>query len=279
MNCDTRVMTRWPGNATTVVAVTVHVDGPAIQAGEGVPPLGTHSRGRYAMRAGVWRYLEMLERLGVPATFFSCGHDVEHYPHVFTAIHRAGHEIAAHGYQHEAWAPGECEPALLEKTHRIITDLIGDPPVGWCSPSGRKSRLTIPVLRRLGYWYDASEKDFDLPYLLDGAEATDVRPGFMVLPNNTTSLDDFPLYTTGQALAPEVLENWIEEFEAIHQHEGYLQLTIHPKAGGGSGTPARARTVERFIEYMARHRGVRFMTLRDLAGHCLKHPDQWRSEK
>lgn len=76
--------------------------------------------------------------------------------------------------------------------------------MGWCSPSGRKSALTLPTLRRLGCRYDAREKDEDLPYLpsIDGSPATD----FIILPNNTVSLDDAPLYVQGQATVAQVTQ-------------------------------------------------------------------------
>jgi peptidoglycan/xylan/chitin deacetylase (PgdA/CDA1 family) len=52
----------------------------AYRSGGGIEPLGIHSIGRYAMRRGVPRYLDMLDRNGVPATFFFvCGHDAKHY--------------------------------------------------------------------------------------------------------------------------------------------------------------------------------------------------------
>ncbi|WZB74870.1 polysaccharide deacetylase family protein [Achromobacter insuavis] len=147
-----------------VVCVTVHVDGPAVEVGrKQFPGAGIHTAGRYAIRRGVPRHLEILARHAMPATFFACGYDVEHYPDTFRAILAAGHEIAAHGYLHEAWDLGEDEPALLEKTHTLIQRQLGVTPVGWCSPSGRKSHRTLPTLRRLGYCYDASERDRDRP--------------------------------------------------------------------------------------------------------------------
>ncbi|CAB3819982.1 hypothetical protein LMG26846_00419 [Achromobacter insuavis] len=256
-----------------VVCVTVHVDGPAVEVGrKQFPGAGIHTAGRYAIRRGVPRHLEILARHAMPATFFACGYDVEHYPDTFRAILAAGHEIAAHGYLHEAWDLGEDEPALLEKTHTLIQRQLGVTPVGWCSPSGRKSHRTLPTLRRLGYCYDASEKDRDRPYL--PAEGDD---GFVMLPNNTVSLDDYPFYFTGHSLAAEACDNWIEEFEALRQAEGYIHLTVHPKAAGGSGTPARAAAMDRFLAYVGAQRDVHCMTLAALARHCLAHPAAWRT--
>lgn len=256
-----------------VVCVTVHVDGPAVEVGrKQFPSAGIHTAGRYAIRRGVPRHLEILARHAMPATFFACGYDVEHYPDTFRAILAAGHEIAAHGYLHEAWDLGEDEPALLEKTHTLIQRQLGVTPVGWCSPSGRKSHRTLPTLRRLGYCYDASEKDRDRPYL--PAEGGD---GFVMLPNNTVSLDDYPFYFTGHSLAAEACDNWIEEFEALRQAEGYIHLTVHPKAAGGSGTPARAAAMDRFLAYVGAQPDVHCMTLAALARHCLAHPAAWRT--
>ncbi len=256
-----------------VVCVTVHVDGPAVEVGrKQFPSAGIHTAGRYAIRRGVPRHLEILARHAMPATFFACGYDVEHYPDTFRAILAAGHEIAAHGYLHEAWDLGEDEPALLEKTHTLIQRQLGVTPVGWCSPSGRKSHRTLPTLCRLGYCYDASEKDRDRPYL--PAEGGD---GFVMLPNNTVSLDDYPFYFTGHSLAAEACDNWIEEFEALRQAEGYIHLTVHPKAAGGSGTPARAAAMDRFLAYVGAQPDVHCMTLAALARHCLAHPAAWRT--
>jgi peptidoglycan/xylan/chitin deacetylase (PgdA/CDA1 family) len=260
------------GEVHVVACVTVHVDGPAVEVGRKQYPMGPFTAGRYAMRRGVRRHLDILARHGVPATFFACGHDVEQYPDLFREILREGHEIAAHGYVHEGWELGAEEPALLAKTHRILQDMLGVEAVGWCSPSGRKSALTLPALRQLGYRYDASEKDLDRPYMV--AQDADGQ-GFVMLPNNTVSLDDYPMYFTGGALASEVYDNWVQEFDAIRQAEGYLQLTVHPKAGGGSGTPARAAVVDRYLAHLTSQTDVHFMTMQSLAEHCLAHSASW----
>ena len=259
--------TRWPKGARAVVNITIHVDGPSVEAGRGQTPLGINSRGHYAIRRGVYRYLDMLARHGIPATFFCCGHDGEHWPGIVRDIHAAGHEIAAHGYRHEGFDLGDREPELLEKTHRILTGITGIPPVGWCSPSGRKTTLTLPTLRRLGYRYDTSEKDEDLPYLLDDR--------FAILPNNTVSLDDFPLYHSGHALPSEAGRNFIEEFDALVEGDGYIHFIVHPKAGGGSGSPARAAQIDRFLAHCRSRSDVAFLTCRELADHCLSDPQRW----
>ena len=46
------------------------------------------------------RYLDALDDLGVPATFFLCGREVARRPHLVREYRRRGHQIASHGYDH-----------------------------------------------------------------------------------------------------------------------------------------------------------------------------------
>lgn len=265
---------RWPGGARCVVAITMDFDGPSVEVGRKLLPLGVHSHGRYSAKCGLPRYVALFAQLGIPATFFVPGYDAEAHPEVVRDIARAGFEIGTHGYLHEGWDLGDAEPALLEKTHGIVGDIIGKAPVGWRSPSGRKSTTTIRTLRRLGYRYDSSDKDADLPYLpaVEGTTLDD----FVSLPNNTSSLDDFPFYRVSYTPASEVLQHWQEELDAVWREGGYYNLTLHPRTGYGSGSPARARAVAGIIEYARSLDGVRFVALGELAEWCLADPARWQ---
>lgn len=251
-------------------------DGPSVEAGRGEAPLGVKSHGRYAAKCGIPRYLDLFARQAIPVTFYVPGYDAEAYPAVVTAIAQAGYEIGAHGYRHEGFDLGEEEAHYLDRTHRVLTEVAGQSPKGWRSPSGQKSVRTIRTLRRLGYVYDASDKDFDLPYLAqyDGEEHRD----FIVLPNNTSSLDDFPFYRVSYTPPSEVLAHWIQEFDAIYREGGYFNLTLHPRAGYGSGSPARARIVDQLIGHIKHGDNVRFVGMLELAEWCLASPEDWRRD-
>src|SRR5688572_3619445 len=47
------------------------------------------------------RYLDCLEDLGVPATFFLCGEHADARPELVREYVRRGHQLANHGYNHE----------------------------------------------------------------------------------------------------------------------------------------------------------------------------------
>lgn len=259
--------TRLPDELRCAVTLGVDFDGPSHEVGRGIAPLGTHSWGRYSARCGIPRHIDMLQRQGVPCTFFVPGYDAECHPDVVQAIDRAGFEVAAHGYLHEAWDLGAGEEAeLLRRTDRILRDLTGKPVLGWRSPSGRKTPTTMRVLKSMGYIYDSSDKDYDLPYRLRFGSGPD--DWILELPNNTYSLDDFPFFKFSYTPPSEVLAQWKSEFDAIYGADRFLVLCVHPRSGWGSGTPARTRILEQFIEYMKQHDGVQFFSSAQFAQLC-----------
>jgi len=260
---------RWPGDARCVVAFTVDFDGHGNEVGRDQDPVGVRAAGGYSARRGIPRMLDIFARHGIPATFFVPGYDAEQHPDTVRAIVAAGHEVAAHGYVHEGFdlLPDEEERRLL-KTHHLLSELTDTPPLGWRSPGGKKSSITLAVLRDLGYLYDSSDKDHDQPYpaIVEGRQTT----GMVELPNNTSSLDDAPLYVHGALTPMEMLELWKAEFDSIYHERGYFNLTYHPRAGFGSGTPARARVIDRLLAYIGSFPDVHITRMADLARWCLE---------
>src|SRR5699024_4029188 len=81
------------------VAVTINVDieWGHINAAGAAGIFGKYGYGRYGMREGFWRLLDMLRVESVPATFFVASDDAERHPGVVAEILSAGHEVAALG--------------------------------------------------------------------------------------------------------------------------------------------------------------------------------------
>ncbi|HXD40115.1 MAG TPA: polysaccharide deacetylase family protein [Ramlibacter sp.] len=262
-------MAIWPDGVRCLVAYTVDFDGMGNEVGKGLLPYGAHSAGRYSARRGIPRHLDMLERLGIPATFFVPGYDAECYPQTIRDIAAAGHEIGAHGYVHEGTLlPPEEERRRLALTHGILAGLTGKPPVGWRSPSGQKTVVTLPVLHELGYLYDSSDKDADTPYTIKLAGGKSL----VEIPNNTYSLDDFPFYNFSMTPVSEVAAQWKEEFDARFALGGFFMLTVHPRAGWGSGTPSRVKAIEDVLRHVKQHEGIRFANLGTVQQIVASHP-------
>jgi polysaccharide deacetylase family protein (PEP-CTERM system associated) len=110
--------------------------------------------------------LDLLDELGVSATFFVAGVTAERHPGALAAVVARGHEVGCHGYDHlRAYrqTPNEFRRDVVRCVD-VIQRICGITPVGyrapWCSIT-RDSLWAHDVLRELGFRYDSSL--FDSP--------------------------------------------------------------------------------------------------------------------
>ncbi|HDG98565.1 MAG TPA: DUF3473 domain-containing protein [Desulfobacterales bacterium] len=104
------------------------------------------------------RLLEILERNNTKATFFVLGWIADKVPKLIKEIHRAGHEIASHGYEHELIYK-QTPKAFQEDIHRskrLLEDLTGEVVLGYRAPSFSITETAIEVLVEEGFVYDSS---------------------------------------------------------------------------------------------------------------------------
>lgn len=108
------------------------------------------------------KVLDLLQLVGVKATFFVLGAVAEQFPQLIELIAAQGHEIASHGWSHSLVT--ELTPTAfedeLERTASLLEQLTGQRPYGFRAPRWSLSRAATPwafeVLARLGYRYDSS---------------------------------------------------------------------------------------------------------------------------
>lgn len=113
-------------------------------------PLGRH----YSVTHALPRVLELLEEFELRATFFVEGINAELYPAALREIDVSGHEVAYHGWSHEAWADLDesRERDLLGRGVESLTSL-GLRPVGFRPPGGRLGASSLEALRQTGFTY------------------------------------------------------------------------------------------------------------------------------
>src|SRR5438270_13543794 len=94
---------RWPKEVRLPVVLNFeHQAGEAAPMRPGDrPQANVRDQMEYGARRGIWNILEMLDTLGITATFFVNGVTAEEYPEGVRAAHGAGHEIAGMGYNLE----------------------------------------------------------------------------------------------------------------------------------------------------------------------------------
>lgn len=247
---------------TTLVTVNVHGLGPEAATAPEEELFGRLAHGRYTYRIGLARVLESLRRSEIRATFFWPVFEAERCRALLEQCLADGHEVAAHGLAFEDHIGlGEREDAVLEEAHARLTALCGTAPVGFRAPTGTLSDRTIPILRRLGYRYDSSFIDDDVPYPLDG----DGGAGMVELPvsEGLTDATHFGRRMTQSRAEAFLVEAW----DALLATDGYACLTLHPRADIGIGRAARITMIERLFE-RARARGSDFRLCRDVAAEA-----------
>lgn len=214
------------------------------------------------------RIVEVLNSLGIRQTFFVCGWCIDRYPAMCEPVVAGGHEIAYHGYLHEA--PNELTPEQeLDELHRgieLIERFAGSRPTGSRVPYAALSSRSAAWLVEEGFLYDSSLLSDSVPFVVEAGGGELIE-----LPIDMT-LSDWPHYafvpdlgTFNQPKSPSAaVELFRAELEAARELGG-LWITIwHPHV---SGRPARLLAWAELVEEMLGHGDVWFATLDEIARH------------
>jgi len=133
-----------------------------IEAANGLavsPELKAHYRER--LEPSTRWILDQLDEAGAKATFFIVGEIAEHNPGLIRNIHRAGHEVASHGWDHRrvlTMTPEEFR-FDLRQSKDALEQVIGAEVAGYRAPTFSITRETpwaIDVLVEEGFVYDSS---------------------------------------------------------------------------------------------------------------------------
>jgi peptidoglycan/xylan/chitin deacetylase (PgdA/CDA1 family) len=251
------------------------------------------SRGMFAGEVGVPRILELLRRNNLTQTFFWPGHSIETFPDQFDACVAAGHEIGVHGYSHEnpIAMSRDQESEVFDYCVDLIVKRTGHRPTGYVAPWWEFSTVTNELLLERGIKYDHSlmHRDFE-PYYVrvgdswtkidyDAASAREwMKPlvrgqetDLIEIPANWY-LDDLPpmmfVKTSPNShgfVSPRDIEaTWRDQFDWVYRESDYaaFTMTIHPDV---SGRPQVLMALERLIEHISSHDGVRWSTFDAIA--------------
>jgi peptidoglycan-N-acetylglucosamine deacetylase len=260
----------WPGGAQVAVALSFDSDHESGELREGGSSPGRLSQGQYGNRVGVPRILDLLERHGVPASFYVPAVIALLYPEEQRRVVAAGHEIGIHGWIHErnSILDYKDERELMFRSAETLARITGKPPVGMRTPSWDFSQHTLAIVRELGLLYDSSLMADDEPYeLVEDGKAT----GIVELPVEWIR-DDAVYFNMNRfsALRPytppsAVLEIFQSEFDETVKEKGLFLLTMHPHY---IGHRSRLALLDRLITHIKSVPGVWFATHAQVAEYC-----------
>ena len=249
-------------------------------------------RGIYAGEVGSRRLLKMLKREGLPATWFIPGHSAETFPDTVRDILEAGHEIGAHGYSHEnpVDMTEQQERDVMEHSLEVLHKLTGKQPRGYVAPWWEMSSRTADLLKEFGFDYDHSQSHSDfVPYYARVGEkwtnidySKDAAEWMKPMEFGPTVdlveiaanwyVDDLPPMmfikkspnSHGFVNPRDIEELWRDQFDWVYRELDYavFPITLHPDV---AGRPQVLLMLERLIEYIRSHEGVKFMDFQSIA--------------
>lgn len=261
----------WPGEMKCVAMLTFDLDGVSSwlrrdATYSNFPSL--MSMAEYGPSVATPRILDLLDKYDIKSSFYVPGFVAETHQALIKEIFDRGHEIGHHGYMHEAPATmsNDEEEDVLKKGIDILSNITGESPAGYRSPSWELSSVSLELLSKYKFKYDSSMMGDDAPYILE-SEAFNGR--LIEIPIHWV-LDDAPNFVyapsanrMGPMRSPEeVYMAWAAEFEGLYHFGRSFNLTMHPQY---IGRPGRLRMLEKLIKYINTFDSVEFMRVDSVA--------------
>lgn len=225
--------TKWKNDARLAVALAFDSDHETSELRDGGKSIGRLAWGQYGNRIGIPRILSLLERHGVPASFYVPAVTALLHPDEQRAITAAGHEIGVHGWIHElnSVLNYKDERDLMERSIDTLEKICGVRPKGLRSPSADFSENTLQLLVELGFTYDSSLGADDDCYelMLNGKPSGVVEIPFEWVRDDAV----YFMMHRHQGLRPytppsDVFDIFRRELDAAHAEGGLFELTMHP---------------------------------------------------
>ena len=265
----------WPGGARLAVWVNVNLeffplDEPVPQSSGRVPDIPAWSRTDYGNRVGVFRVMEVLDRLGVPGTAALNAEVCEHHPRIVERARGLGWGVIGHCQSNSRplnEIPADRERAVIAATLATIERAWGVRPTGWLGASMAETWDTLEHLAAEGIIYTADWLNDDQPFLLDVPR----RGGgpMVALPFGGETHDKGAFQRRGYRPA-DYADMLRRAFDTLYREgEGsgrVMPIAIHPFV---IGVPHRIGALEEALSYIRGHEGVWCATADDIVSAYL----------
>jgi peptidoglycan/xylan/chitin deacetylase (PgdA/CDA1 family) len=268
----------WPGGARVAFYVGLNLESfvpgvpsTSIQPGRTMVPDPLNEGWRdYGQRVGVWRIIEALDAVGLPASALLTSDLVERFPPIVAAGLERDWAWLGHGKNlsmtHDALSPDD-ERAVIAEVAETIERACGTRPRGWMGPGLTASFDTPRLLREAGFDYLLDWTNDDQPYPLSGV------PGLLSVPYSV-ELNDFALFLHRGFTGPEfvtVVRDQLERLarDAENGSGRVMALGLHTFI---SGQAFRTKYIEEAIAHVVEHPAVWATTSDAIAAHYVSAP-------
>lgn len=217
----------------------------------------------YAVRVGIWRMIETLDRFKMRASVLLNADVCDHYPQIIEAGKKRNWAWLAHGKNNSIFQAGmtaEEEAKYLKSVVDTIANATGHSIKGWLGPALTETFETPRLLKELGLSYVldwcADEQPFPLKV-----------PGMMSVPYSI-ELNDVTMFVAKSLTGEDFYRIVVDQFDQLYKEGAatgrVMALCLHPFI---VNQPFRHKYLERALEYIASHDGVWLTTSDEIAAH------------
>jgi allantoinase len=256
----------WPGGKRLAVYIALNIEQFSYGEGKGAaiapPDQATsdsiYSWRDYGNRVGIWRLLELLDEINLPAEAQINTAIYEHCPDIPEALRKRKVEILGHGISN-SFEQGEW-PEAQEAAHiREVTDFLtareGQAPAGWMSPWLSNSGLTPDLLQEAGYRYFMDWTCDDQPIWMTTRNGRILAMPYPIEANDTRGIVWYR-YTSSE-FADMIIEGFDEMLRQSKKQPLVCPISLHPFV---VGRPYRLGPLRRAFEHIAAHRDEVWIT-------------------
>lgn len=232
-----------------------------------IPDYPNYSWREYGQRVGLWRLIDIFDKLGVPASCTANAVTFQRRAAMTDAVRERGWELLAHNYEQGELLTDFAddigkERDIIRRSVQIFADSMGYKPRGWLSSSLRGTLHTPQILVEEGFHFYCDIMNDDQPYWIK------TPAGPIVATPYSNVINDFTILTRNNRTTDQFRDILIEELDVLHE-EGATQARImnvglHPHV---SGRAHIVRAIREFLQHAKTMDGVWFATREEVANH------------
>ena len=220
----------------------------------------------YGNRVGIWRIMDLLNKLNLRASPTLNTDICEHHPQIVQEGMKLGWEFLGHNKtntQRLTEMDAATERQTIEDCARRIEQMTGVRPRGWLGAGLAETWNTLDNLIDSGFQYVADWTNDDQPYTMtmdDGRKITSVPYSYEV--------NDSPFLYYRNGTIDEFEKLIKRQFDVLYEegaHSGrVMAICLHPYI---IGVPHRIKALESALRYIQSHDQVWYATGSEIAAH------------
>lgn len=207
----------------------------------------------YGNRVGVWRLMDLFDRLHLPVTVSLSLSVLDLYPELAEAMIEREWEFMSHGLYNTRYhwnLSDDEEREAIEECQAIHVRHTGRRLKGWFSPAASNTVRTPDLVAESGIEYLCDLYHDDQP------TPVNVRKGQLISLPYSMEINDSIAWRRGQE-AEAFARKICDEFDVLHAegavHGRVMNVAVHPFI---MGQPHRIAALEKALRYILGHEGV-----------------------